>query len=164
MISIELTLNRRPLHLDVAEGETLLEMLRERLSLTGTKKGCEVGECGACTVLLDGVPVDSCLYPAALADGKDILTIEGIQEGDRLSALQQAFIDQGAVQCGFCTPGMILSAHALIRKYRRPTEEQIKTGMAGNMCRCAAYPQIIKAVQKAAEQTEQTEQMKERKV
>jgi carbon-monoxide dehydrogenase small subunit len=152
MISIKLTLNRRPLCLEVAEGETLLEMLRERLGLTGTKKGCEVGECGACTVLVNGVPVDSCLYLAALADGKDILTIEGVGEGDRLSALQQAFIDEGAIQCGFCTPGMILSAHALIRKYRQPTAEQIKTGMAGNMCRCAAYPQIVKAVQKAAEQ------------
>jgi carbon-monoxide dehydrogenase small subunit len=152
MISIELTLNRQSVHLEVAEGETLLEMLRDRLGLTGTKKGCEVGECGACTVLVNGVPVDSCLYLAALADGRDIVTIEGLKEGDRLSALQQAFIDEGAVQCGFCTPGMILSAHALIRKYRRPTEAQIKTGMAGNMCRCAAYPQIIKAVQKAAEQ------------
>jgi carbon-monoxide dehydrogenase small subunit len=152
MIPIELTLNRRLIHSEVAEGETLLEMLRDRLGLTGAKRGCEVGECGACTVLVNGVPVDSCLYLAALADGKDILTIEGLQEGDRLSALQQAFIDEGAIQCGFCTPGMILSAHALIRKYRQPTEEQIKTGMAGNMCRCAAYPQIIKAVQKAAEQ------------
>jgi carbon-monoxide dehydrogenase small subunit len=155
MIPIDFILNKQPIHLEVPLGETLLDMLRDRLGLTGAKKGCEVGECGACTVLVNGVPTDSCLYLAVLADGKDILTIEGLQEGQRLSALQQAFIDEGAVQCGFCTPGMILSAHALIRKHRRPTEQQIKTGMAGNMCRCAAYPQIIKAVQKAAEQIEE---------
>jgi len=155
MISINFILNNQPVHLETPPGETLLDMLRDRLGLTGAKKGCEVGECGACTVLVNGVPTDSCLYLAALADGKDILTIEGLQEGQHLSALQQAFIDEGAVQCGFCTPGMILSAHALIRKHPRPTEQQIKTGMAGNMCRCAAYPQIIKAVQKAAEQIEE---------
>jgi carbon-monoxide dehydrogenase small subunit len=152
MLLITCVLNGRPVQLEVAPGETLLETLRERLGLTGTKKGCEVGECGACTVLVDGVPVDSCLFLSALAGGKDILTIEGIGGGADLSVLQQAFIDEGAVQCGFCTPGMILSAHALIRKYEHPTAEQIKTGMAGNMCRCAAYPQIIKAVQRAAEQ------------
>ncbi len=155
MITINCVVNQKPQTLDVREGDTLLDVLRDQLGLTGTKKGCEVGECGACTVLVDGVPTDSCLMLAALADGKDILTIEGLAEGDRLSVLQRAFVDEGAVQCGFCTPGMVLSAHALIKKHGHPTEQQIKTGMAGNLCRCAAYKQIINAVQKAADEMDQ---------
>ncbi|MDR1949064.1 MAG: (2Fe-2S)-binding protein [Spirochaetaceae bacterium] len=158
MITINCTINGEPRRLTVEEGETLLDMLRQRLNFTGAKKGCEVGECGACTVLVDGVPTDSCLYLAALAEGKTILTIEGLAGKDgRLSVLQQAFIDEGAVQCGFCSPGMILSAHALLKKYPRPTAAQIKTGMAGNLCRCAAYRQIINAVQKAAGSQEKQE-------
>ncbi len=152
MITLKCVVNGKPVELLVNEGETLLDTLRERLYLTGTKKGCEVGECGACTVLLDGVPTDSCLMLAALCGGKDIVTIEGIGEEDGLSRLQQAFVEEGAVQCGFCTPGMVLSAHALIKKYGKPTAQQIKTGMAGNLCRCAAYNQIINAVQRAAEE------------
>ncbi|MBR0026755.1 MAG: (2Fe-2S)-binding protein [Clostridia bacterium] len=153
MIDIRCVVNGTPMNLSVEEGETLLDMIRERLGLTGTKRGCEVGECGACTVLLDGVPTDSCLTLAALADGKDILTIEGISDGRELSVLQQAFIDEGAIQCGFCTPGMILTAHALLKKNPNPTAEDIKRELAGNMCRCAAYEQITKAVQKAAKET-----------
>jgi len=152
MMRIHCLINGQPRNIEVEPGETLLEMLRERLGLTGTKQGCGVGECGACTVLLDGLPVDSCLYLAALADGKEILTIEGVSQDGELSDLQQAFIEEGAVQCGFCSPGMILSAQALLEKYEWPTAEQIKTGLAGNMCRCAAYQQIIAAVQKTAAQ------------
>jgi len=147
---VSLIINGEARQIDAAPGETLLETLRDRIGLTGTKRGCEVGECGACTVLVGGVPVDSCLYLTAAADGKEILTIEGLANGGRLDALQQAFVDEGAVQCGYCTPGMILSAHALLEKYEYPTAAQIKRGLAGNMCRCAAYQQIINAVQKAA--------------
>jgi carbon-monoxide dehydrogenase small subunit len=150
MINISFILNGKPICLAVEPGETLLDLLRDRLELTGTKRGCEVGECGACTVLVDDVPVDSCLYLAAMADGRDLLTIEGISQGGELSVLQRAFVEEGAVQCGDCTPGMILSADALLKKNPSPTAEQIKTGMAGNMCRCGAYNQIIKAVQKTA--------------
>lgn len=150
MIKITCTVNGRPRNMEVEPGETLLEMLRNRLNLTGVKKGCEVGECGACTVLVDNEPVDSCIYLAAWADGKEILTIEGLAKDGELTQLQQSFIDAGAVQCGFCTPGFILSAHALLQKYPQPTEEQIKKGLAGNLCRCTGYQNIIRAVQAAA--------------
>ena len=149
---VSFTLNGETRVIDAEPGETLLETLRERLGMTGTKRGCEVGECGACTVLVDGVPVDSCIYLTAMADNRSILTIEGMEKDGCLSPVQQAFVDEGAVQCGFCSPGMIMSAHALLDRYENPTPEQIKTGMAGNMCRCAAYQQIIKAVQRAARQ------------
>lgn len=137
--------------MEVEPGETLLEMLRNRLNLTGVKKGCEVGECGACTVLVDNEPIDSCIYLAAWADGKEILTIEGLAKDGELTQLQQSFIDAGAVQCGYCSPGFILSAHALLQKYPQPTEEQIKKGLAGNLCRCTGYQNIIRAVQDAAQ-------------
>lgn len=152
MIQISCTINKRPYTLAVEEGETLLEMLRSRLRLTGTKRGCEVGECGACTVLIDGVPTDTCLYLAALADGKEITTVEGLANGLELSPVQQAFVDAGAIQCGFCTPGMVLSAHALLQRNHRPTEEDIKKSLSGNFCRCSAYEQIIDAVQMAAKE------------
>ncbi|MDR3225639.1 MAG: (2Fe-2S)-binding protein [Clostridiales Family XIII bacterium] len=151
MIKVNCVINGQSVGTEVNEGETLLDMLRNRLGLTGAKKGCEVGECGACTVLIDNVPVNSCLILAPLVEGKDILTIEGLSDEDGLSALQQAFIDEGAIQCGFCTPGMILTAHALIGKYGKPTAGQIRKGLSGNLCRCAAYNQIINAVQKAAD-------------
>lgn len=152
MIQISCTINKKPYTLEVEEGETLLEVLRNKLRLTGTKKGCEVGECGACTVLIDGVPTDTCLYLAALADGKDITTIEGMANGFELHPVQQAFVDAGAIQCGFCTPGMVLSASALIERDHRPTEEVIKKSLSGNFCRCSAYEQIIDAVQRAAKE------------
>lgn len=152
MIQISCTINKKPYTLEVEEGETLLEMLRNRLRLTGTKRGCEVGECGACTVLIDGVPTDTCLYLAALADGKEITTVEGLANGLELSPVQQAFVDAGAIQCGFCTPGMVLSAHALLQRNHRPTEEDIKKSLSGNFCRCSAYEQIIDAVQMAAKE------------
>lgn len=152
MIQISCTINKKPYTIEVEEGETLLEVLRNKLRLTGTKRGCEVGECGACTVLIDGVPTDTCLYLAALADGKDIVTIEGMANGLELHPVQQAFVDAGAIQCGFCTPGMVLSASALIERNHRPTEEVIKKSLAGNFCRCSAYEQIIDAVQRAAKE------------
>ena len=152
MIQISCTINKKPDPLEVEEGETLLEMLRNRLRLTGTKRGCEVGECGACTVLMAGVPTDTCLYLAALADGKEITTVEGLANGLELSPVQQAFVDAGAIQCGFCTPGMVLSAHALLQRNHRPTEEDIKKSLSGNFCRCSAYEQIIDAVQMAAKE------------
>jgi len=151
MIKVNCVINGRSVDTEVCEGETLLEMLRNRLGLTGAKKGCEVGECGACTVLVDNVPVNSCLILAPLVSGKEILTIEGLSNGKDLSTLQQAFIDEGAIQCGFCTPGMILTAYALIGKYGKPTADQIRKGLSGNLCRCAAYNQIINAVWKAAD-------------
>ena len=152
MTQISCTINKKPYTLQVEEGDTLLEVLRNKLRLTGTKKGCEVGECGACTVLIDGVPTDTCLYLAALADGKEITTIEGMANGFELHPVQQAFVDAGAIQCGFCTPGMVLSASALIERNHRPTEDEIKKSLSGNFCRCSAYEQIIDAVQRAAKE------------
>lgn len=131
-------------------GETLLEVLRDKLGLTGTKKGCGDGECGACTVLIDGVPVTSCIYLAHMAEGKEITTIEGLSQDGRLSPLQQAFVDTGAIQCGYCTPGMVLSAHALLQRNPDPSEEEIKTALSGNLCRCGTYKHVTLAVQTAA--------------
>jgi aerobic-type carbon monoxide dehydrogenase small subunit (CoxS/CutS family) len=150
MKEIFCTVNGHRLNLEIEEQESLLEFLRERLNLTGTKKGCEVGECGACTVLVDGQPVDSCLYLAAWVDGKEVLTIEGLSKDGKLSKLQECFIEEGAIQCGYCTPGLILSAHALLQENPNPTEDEIKKGLAGNLCRCTGYHDIIRAVKKAS--------------
>ena len=149
-MTVKFTLNGRAASFSAEPRTTLLRALRE-MGTTSVKRGCEEGECGTCTVLLDGVPQKSCMLLAYEAEGRSVMTSEGLIASDgTLHPIQQAFIDEGAIQCGFCTPGMILSAHALIEKHGLPASEQIKTGMAGNMCRCAAYPQIIKAVQKAA--------------
>ncbi len=134
----------------VKTNELLVDLLRERLDLTGTKEGCGTGDCGACTVLMDGKPVNSCLTLAVEANGKHILTIEGLARAGRLHPIQQSFIDEGAVQCGFCSPGMILSAKALLEENPRPSEEEIKRGIAGNFCRCTGYKKIIKAIQTAS--------------
>jgi xanthine dehydrogenase YagT iron-sulfur-binding subunit len=129
---------------------TLLDFLREQLGLTGTKKGCNFGECGACTVHLEGRRVNACMVLAASADGREVTTIEGLANGDALHPVQQAFIDQDGFQCGFCTPGQIMSAVALIEEGHAGSEAEIREWMSGNLCRCSAYPQIVEAVQAAA--------------
>lgn len=137
---------------EVEEDRMLLDFLREDLHLTGTKEGCGEGDCGACTVLLDGKSVNSCLYPALLAEGKEVTTIEGIEKDGELSEIQKAFIDHGAIQCGFCSPGMICSAEALLRKNPHPSEAEIRRGISGNLCRCTGYQQIVEAILSVAEQ------------
>ncbi|MDO4478034.1 MAG: (2Fe-2S)-binding protein [Lachnospiraceae bacterium] len=150
MIEVKFTLNGKETVVAVEPGETLLEMIRKRLNLTGTKRGCEVGECGACTVLIDGVPTDSCLYMAGQINGHDVMTIEGVATNTDLDVIQQAFIDNGSVQCGFCTPGLILSAYAFLKTHKHPTDDEIKRGLAGNFCRCATYVQVMDAIKDAA--------------
>jgi carbon-monoxide dehydrogenase small subunit len=149
-IPIALTVNSRRRALDVRPHHTLLEALRDEMGLTGTKECCSEGECGACTVLLDGRAVTSCLVLAVEADGAEVVTIEGLASGGRLDALQQAFIDTGAVQCGFCIPGMIMAAKYLLMTTPHPTVEDIQVGLAGNLCRCGGYSRIIDAVASAA--------------
>jgi carbon-monoxide dehydrogenase small subunit len=153
-LSIALTVNGRPRALEVDARQTLLEVLREELGLTGTKECCLVGECGACTVRLDGRIVDSCLVLAVEADGGEVTTVEGLAPEGSLSRLQQAFLDEGGVQCGFCIPGQVVAADDLLRRIPRPTVEQIEEGLAGNLCRCGCYEQIIAAVQVTAGQAE----------
>ena len=128
--------------------ETLLEVLRDRLQFTGVKQGCAVGECGTCTVLLDGTPVNSCIYLAAWAHGKSVTTIEGIERDGELSPVQQAFVDEGAIQCGFCTPGLVLSTTALLDSGRTFTEEEIRRELSGHLCRCTGYQKIVDAAEK----------------
>jgi carbon-monoxide dehydrogenase small subunit len=130
---------------------TLLEVLRDNLGLTGAKKACDTGECGACTVLMDGKPVASCLVLAVEAQGKDIVTIEGLAKDGQPHPIQQAFVDHGAIQCGFCTPGMILSAKALLDRNPKPTEDEVKDAIAGNLCRCTGYAKIIEAILAASQ-------------
>jgi len=136
---------------EVETGKLLVDFLREDLGMTGTKKGCGVGECGACTVIIDGRAVNSCMVLAATVDGSSVTTIEGVSRGEQLHRLQQSFIDHGAVQCGFCTPGMILSAKALLDSNPKPTEEEIKTALSGNLCRCTGYHKIVAAVTAVSE-------------
>ncbi len=148
---ISCSVNGRKVTLEVDVRASLLDVLRDSLHLTGVKKGCSVGECGACTVLIDGEPYDSCIYLAVWADGKDINTIEGEYKEGKLSKVQQAFVDEGAVQCGFCTPGFIMSTTAMAQSDREFTREEIKRELSGHMCRCTGYQNIIKAAQKALE-------------
>lgn len=155
-VSISLTVNGQPLTIDVAPHHTLLEVLRDEIGLTGTKECCSEGECGACTVILDGEAVDSCLILGVEADGRSVQTIEGLAVNGKLSPLQQAFLDHGAVQCGFCIPGMIMSAKYLLDTNPNPTEAEIKEGLAGNLCRCAGYSRIIAAVKDAAKAPKDT--------
>ena len=147
---IELTVNGRPRSIEVAPHHTLLEVLRDDLGLTGTKECCLVGECGACTVLVDDVSVDSCLMLAVEADGASVTTVEGLAAGDRLHPLQRAFLETGAAQCGFCIPGQLIAAQALLALNPHPTRTEVEEGLAGNLCRCAGYGQIIEAVMAAA--------------
>ena len=150
-ISVSVTVNGESYRLMVAPHETLLEMLRNQLDLTGTKKCCGEGECGACTVVLDGRCVNSCIILAAEINGSEVLTIEGLSESGKPGSLQQAFLEKGAVQCGFCTPGMIMAAHCLLLSNSSPSVEEIREGLSGNLCRCTGYAKIIEAVEAAAE-------------
>ena len=143
---IHMTVNGQPMELAVEPYRTLLDVLRDELDLTGAKKGCDRGDCGACTVLVDGKPVTSCMMLAVQADGCRITTIEGLRTDGRLHPLQQAFVDHGAVQCGFCTPGMVLAAVALLDENPHPTEAQVREAIAGNLCRCTGYAKIVDAV------------------
>jgi carbon-monoxide dehydrogenase small subunit len=145
--SITFWINGARRTIEILPNTTLLAVLRNDLGLTGTKQGCGIGECGACTVLRDGEPVNACLVMAAKAEGKEILTIEGLGNRERLNPLQKAFIDHGAVQCGFCTPGMLVAAKALLDRVPKPSREEIKAALAGNLCRCTGYQQIIDAIE-----------------
>lgn len=148
--NIDLMVNGKRYSLEVESDRSLLDVVREDLNLTGIKKGCDKGDCGACTVLLNGKPVNSCVVLAVQADGKEITTIEGVARDGKLDPIQEAFIKHGAVQCGFCTPGMVLTAWALLRENREPTREEIQKAISGNLCRCTGYVQIIDAIQSAA--------------
>ena len=147
---IELSVNGSTHEVAVPPNRTLLDTLREDLELTGTKQGCGIGDCGTCTVLLDGKPVNSCLVLAVQAVGHEVTTIEGISDGMQLHPLQQAFVDHGAVQCGFCTPGMVLAGVAVLDEHPEPTEGQVREGISGNLCRCTGYQKIVEAVLGAA--------------
>ncbi len=158
--TISVTVNGGKEYLDVPSNMTLLQMLREKLALTGAKNGCSAGECGACTVLVDGEPVNSCMMLAVEADGREVTTVEGLAHRETLgvsenpkgllSALQEAFVGHNAVQCGFCTPGILISAHALLERSPHPTEEEIREALVGNLCRCTGYLRIIEAIQAVA--------------
>jgi aerobic carbon-monoxide dehydrogenase small subunit len=150
-MKISFTVNGRSVKLDVREDQRLLDLIRDDLQLTGTKEGCGEGECGACTILVDGQAVASCLMLAPQVDGKDILTIEGLAQGNELHPIQRAFVEKGAVQCGFCTPGFIMSAYALLSKNPYPSDEEIMAALEGNLCRCTGYAKILDAVHFAVE-------------
>jgi aerobic-type carbon monoxide dehydrogenase small subunit (CoxS/CutS family) len=150
MGKLVLNINGKPYAVDAPAEETLLSVLRDRLNLTGTKYGCGEGQCGACTVLMDGVATRSCSIPAAAAAGAKITTIEGLELEGKLSSVQEAFLEEGAFQCGYCTSGMIMSATALLRDNRAPNDEQILGAMNGNICRCGTYPRILQAIKRAA--------------
>jgi carbon-monoxide dehydrogenase small subunit len=154
---IGLVVNGESVESAVEPNLTLLQFLREDLGLTGTKHGCGLGDCGACTVIMDGQPVNSCLVLAVQANGREILTIEGLAENGKLHPIQQAFVEKGAIQCGFCTPGMILSAKALLAEKPKPTEQEIRMAISGNLCRCTGYQKIVEAIQEAAKSIEATE-------
>ena len=149
-MKIEITVNGRRQQFDVEPNTLLLNLIREKLYLTGSKYGCGIGECGACTVHLDGEPVLSCLTLAVEANGRRVDTIEGVADGDKLDPVQEAFIEEGAIQCGFCTPGFIMTTRALLRENPDPTEDEIREYLKGNLCRCTGYVNIVKAVQRAA--------------
>lgn len=149
-MEVALLVNEEEVTLRVAPDALLIDTLREGVGLTGSKKGCATGDCGACTVLMDGLPVTSCLVLSATAQGKEIVTIEGLAADGRLHPVQQGFVDFGAVQCGYCTPGMVMMATAVLADEPHPTEAQIRAGLAGNLCRCTGYSKIIAAVDAAA--------------
>ena len=148
---LNVTINGEPRQADdVWEGESLLYVLRERLGLPGSKNACEQGECGSCTVYLDDVPVCACLVAAGQAEGREVRTVEGLADGDQLDRVQQSFVDAGAVQCGFCTPGLVVAAHDLLNRVPQPSDPEIREALAGNLCRCTGYEKILDAVRLAA--------------
>lgn len=149
-LAVTLKVNGETKKLLIKEDALLIDVLRDEVGLTGTKKGCGEGECGTCTVLIDGRPVNSCLVLAALAQGKEILTIEGVGTPENLHPIQQAFVEEGAIQCGFCTPGMVMTTKALLDREKNPDEQQIRKTISGNLCRCTGYVKIVKAVKRAA--------------
>lgn len=150
MRTLDFILNGEARHTEIPEDATLLKVLRDILHLTGTKEGCGEGDCGACTVLVDGRSVNSCLFPAVQAEGCQVMTIEGVEAHPELARIQKAFVDYGAVQCGFCSPGMIMSTVALLKKNPKPTEEEIRRGLSGNICRCTGYQAMVDAIQSLA--------------
>jgi len=152
MYPVTLNINGDKYNINVRADEILLDVLRERLKLTATKKGCGSGDCGACTILMDGLAVNSCLVLAVEATEKEITTLESLSNGNKLHTLQKAFLDHGAVQCGFCTPGMIMSAKALLDKIPNPSEDEIKEAIKGNICRCTGYKKIIEAIMDASKE------------
>ena len=147
---MKLTVNGDEREVDAADHESLLTVLRERLGLPGSKNACEQGECGSCSVLLDGALVCSCLVLGAAAAGREVRTVESLSDGDRLHPVQRAFVDMGAVQCGFCTPGLIVSVHALLAQNPEPSEQEVREALSGNICRCTGYGKILEAVQRAS--------------
>lgn len=151
MIKVNFILNGRPVSCEAAEDEILTDSLRNRFKLTGTKKGCGTGDCGACTVLLDDVAVRSCIMLTAMAEGHRVTTIEGLGTSEALHPIQQAFVEVNAVQCGYCIPGMVLTAYALLKENPNPTEEEIRVAISGNLCRCTGYQKIIEAIKLSAE-------------
>jgi carbon-monoxide dehydrogenase small subunit len=153
-VAIAFTLNGKPQQLEISPNMTLLDLLREEIGLTGTKRGCDVGECGACTVLLDGRAVNSCLVLAPQVSGREVLTVEGLSPLGALRPLQEAFIDHGAVQCGYCTPGMLMSAKDLLDHTANPSEKEIRESISGNLCRCTGYQQIVEAIEDVARKTD----------
>ena len=150
MKTLDFILNGEACHTEIPEDATLLKVLRDILHLTGPKEGCGEGDCGACTVLVDGRSVNSCLFPAVQAEGCQVMTIEGVEAHPELARIQKAFVDYGAVQCGFCSPGMIMSTVALLQKNPKPTEEEIRRGLSGNICRCTGYQAMVDAIQSLA--------------
>jgi carbon-monoxide dehydrogenase small subunit len=149
---MKFSINGVPYEVEVDHRRTLLEVLREDFGLLGTHRGCDIGQCGACTVLIDGKPVNSCLVLAVRVQGKEITTIEGLAEGDKLHPVQKAFVETGGIQCGFCSPGMIMVSKAFLDKNPHPTEEDARKAISGNLCRCTGYYQIAEAVMKAAKE------------
>jgi carbon-monoxide dehydrogenase small subunit len=146
-MKINFRLNGKDVAVEVPPHWTLLRLLREKLGLTGPKEGCGIGECGACTVLLDGMPVNACLILAPKVEGREVITVEGLGSRESLHPLQKSFIDHGAIQCGFCTPGVLMSSKALLDKNRCPTTEEVKEAISGHLCRCTGYQQIIEAIE-----------------
>jgi aerobic carbon-monoxide dehydrogenase small subunit len=149
-IPIEFTINGKKVTLEVEASETALKTIRDRLLLKGTKEGCGIGECGACTIVVDGKSVNACLMLAAQLHGREVMTVEGLADGNRLSPLQQSFVDRHAVQCGFCTPGFLMSSHALLNENSNPDRYEIIDAISGNLCRCTGYQQIVDSIEEAA--------------